>query len=439
MKTNMKKGLSTLMALSVITGTVGSGLLLGNERAAAKAKDPIQIEFWYGLGGKLGENMQKKISDFNASQKDVVVKGVAQASYTETYQALQGAIAARKAPAVVLLNNNQMSALASKKTLASLSGMIAKDAKFNGKDFIPSFYNQGNIGGQVYALPAYGTTQVMYYRKDYLKAANIKVESLKTWEAVYAAAKKLTKVSKGETSIFGFEPMWGAENLRDMAYSKGGKILSNDGKKVTIASKEWIDSWEAVRKAIFDTKTMRIHSGGQGWEYWYATIDDVMKDRAAGYIGSSGDQGDLDFSKIVAATQPGWANHEAAPVAEALTMSIPAITDKTQQEAAFKWMEYFTSAPVTADWSMKSGYIAVRKSATKEAAYAAFAKTNPQILVPITQASSGSSPFVDPTGGKILDALSKAADKVEIENIPAADALKSAQKEAQQALDEVLK
>lgn len=45
---------------------------------------------------------------------------------------------------------------------------------------------------------------------------------------------------------------------------------------------------------------------------------------------------------------------------------------------------------------------------------------------------------VDPTGGKIFDALVIAADKVEIENVPAADALNEAARTAQAALDEVM-
>jgi multiple sugar transport system substrate-binding protein len=116
-------------------------------------------------------------------------------------------------------------------------------------------------------------------------------------------------------------------------------------------------------------------------------------------------------------------------------MSIPAITNTAEQEAAFKWMEYFTSAKTTAEWSMKTGYIAVRKSATSDPTFKAYAAKNPQILVPLKQASTASAPFVDPTGGKITDALTKAADKVEIENIPAAVALKEAEDQAQQALD----
>jgi multiple sugar transport system substrate-binding protein len=46
--------------------------------------------------------------------------------------------------------------------------------------------------------------------------------------------------------------------------------------------------------------------------------------------------------------------------------------------------------------------------------------------------------FIDPTDGKIDDALAKAADKVEIEGVPANQALNEAQKEAQAALDRTL-
>ena len=48
---------------------------------------------------------------------------------------------------------------------------------------------------------------------------------------------------------------------------------------------------------------MAIHSGGQGWEYWYNTIDDVLQNTAGGYTGSSGDQADLDFSIVSAMEQ----------------------------------------------------------------------------------------------------------------------------------------
>lgn len=53
------------------------------------------------------------------------------------------------------------------------------------------------------------------------------------------------------------------------------------------------------------------------------------------------------------------------------------------------------------------------------------------------QASQASMPFIDPTGGKISDALTIAVDKVQIENIPAETALREAKAVAQAALDQV--
>jgi multiple sugar transport system substrate-binding protein len=402
---------------------------------AASPKAPVTIEFWYGLGGKLGDNMKAQIEKFNASQNEVIVKGVAQADYAETGKKLQAAIAAGQAPAAVLASNV---AWARKGLFASMDDLMAADPNFKKDDFVQTFLKQGQVDGKQYFLPMYGTTQVMYYSKDALQKNNIKPEDMKTWEGVAAAAAKMAVKQGGKTSFYGWEPMWGPENLTDAVLSKGGRILSEDGKTVMVDSPEWIQTWESFRKWIHDDKTMRIHSGGQGWEYWYKTIDDVMKGQAAGYIGSSGDQGDLDFSKLAAMEQPGWQGvGEGHPVAEAIMAGIPAGSNEEQKQAAFKWLTFFTHAENTAAWSMKTGYIAVRQSALDDPAFKTFSEKNPQSKVPLMQATHGSAPFQDPTGGKINDALKIAADKVEIENIPAEKALKEAKDIAQKELDKL--
>jgi len=52
--------------------------------------------------------------------------------------------------------------------------------------------------------------------------------------------------------------------------------------------------------------------------------------------------------------------------------------------------------------------------------------------------TNGIAPFVDPTGGKIYAEIELAKDKVLIENIPAAEALKEAKRKAQIELDKAL-
>ncbi len=416
------------------TAGVGASAAPAADAAPAQGK-PVTIEFWYGLGGKLGENMETLIQKFNASQQEVIVKGIVQADYSETEQKLQAAIATGQVPAAVLSSNMDW---ARKGYFASMDELIAEQPDFNKEDFVQTFLKQGQVDGKQYFLPMYGTTQVMYYRKDAFEKSGIDASQLKTWEDLAAAAKKMTVQDGGKTTFFGWEPMWGSGNMIDAVMSKGGSILSEDGTKVTIDSPEWVETWDLFRKWIHEDKIMRIHSGGQGWEYWYKTIDDVMKGQAAGYTGSSGDQGDLDFSIVSAMEQPGWAGvGEGKPVAEALMAGIPAKAGDTEKQAAMKWLTYFTNSENTAFWSINTGYISVRQSALKDPAFVSFSETNPQIKVPLMQASHASAPFQDPTGGKISDALKIAADKVQIENTPAAEALKEAQQTAQSALDKM--
>lgn len=233
--------------------------------------------------------------------------------------------------------------------------------------------------------------------------------------------------------------MWGSGNMVDAALSNGGKVLSDDGKKVEINSKEWVDVWEGFRKWIHEDKTMRIHSGGQGWEYWYKTIDDVLQNKAGGYTGSSGDQADLDFSVVAAMEQPGWGTNPSAPTADALQFVMLKGASDDAKQGVYEFMKFFTTPENQADWSINTGYVAVRKSTQDVEKFAKYAEENPQILVPLQQAMHGSILPEDPTGGKIFDALKVAADKVEIEGVSAKEALDEAAKTAQAALDSVAK
>lgn len=406
--------------------------------SAAKAdstspKEKTKIEFWFGLGSRAGETMNQMIQDFNASQDEVEVVGVQQASYDDTFQKLQAAIAAKKVPGVVL--SDHMQQLARLGVLEPLDQHLTEQTPL--KDYLDVFVQAAQINGALQGIPAYGTTQVIYYRKDILEKAKIDPKEMyKTWENVYKYSKELQE--KGLVK-YGHLPMWGADNMIDFARSNGGEVLSADGKTVTINSPEWVQAWDFIRKQVFENKTAIIESGGQGWEYWYRTIDDVMNGTAVSYTGSSGDKGDLDFKIIDSTIQPGFAGHEPKAQANALYLVIPKLADDAQKRAAMAWIAYFTSPENSARWSEKIGYIPVRKSSMEVPAYKKFIADHPYAGVPYQQALIALPAFDDLTNGKIYDALKIAVDKVLLENVPAKEALDAAQKAAQEALDEIQK
>ncbi len=416
---------------------LASTIAVGSLAFAANALAQTEVDFWYSGGTKPQQMMAKLIEEFNANQQEYVIKGALQGNYAETFQKLQAGMASNTAPAFALLDSNQADAMAGRGLVRDFRPYI--DNAFNFDDFISAFRQQVTArDGSVYGLPAYGTTQVFYYNKAKLAEHGFNEQSLATWQGVAEVAAKVTqKDAGGNVSYYGWEPMWGKDNMVDAALSNGAKLLSDDGKTVLIDSPQWVEVWENFRKWIHDDNIMRIHHGGQGWEYWYKTIDDVMKGSALGYTGSSGDQGDLDFSKLAATTQPGWGKHPAAPQAGAQIFVMPKGTDDNAAKGAFAFMTFYTNAVNTARWSMFTGYIPVRESVKEVAEYQAYTQKNPQALVPLKQAMTASKNIVDPTNGQIIDALAVAADQVQIENIPAETALKQAAKKAQRALDRV--
>jgi multiple sugar transport system substrate-binding protein len=341
-------------------------------------------------------------------------------------------------PAAALVRVYVLDTFARRGIIAPLDSYINADPGFNKEDFVPSFlsycYSEKD---KIIALLAYGTTQVMYYRPDAFREAGIEPgEAFKNWQSLAAAAAKMTRRDKSGVAFYGWELMWGSSNMMDIAYSNGARHLSGDRRTALLNTPEWVDSWEAVRRWLHDDQMFGIHYGGDGWEYWYKTIDDVMQGRAAGYVGSSGDQGDLDFNIVAAHVQPGYEDNPPRPYAESLALVTMNGAEAAQKEAAFRWMNYFTSAAVTANFSMRTGYIPVRLSCIETPKYKAYTDLNPQALVPLKQAEFARKSFLDFTGGKIDTAVEDACDLVQIENVPAAVALEEAQRIAQAALDE---
>ncbi len=427
-----RKLMSALLAGVMLAGCSG-----GSTAASTQDGGKTTVEFWYA-GGKTAVGVIQDIVDkYNASQDVYEVKTVTQADYSETYQKVQAAIAGNAAPDLVLLDPSAARVLSEKSILTDLNPYTQKDETFNADDLITAFYEQGaDENGKQFALPAYGTTQVLYYNVQAFKDAGVDPSSIETWQDLGEAAAKIKATGKYE---YGWEPMWGPDNLIDAAFSNGASVFSADGTKVTINSKEWVDVFEQFRKWIHEDEIMAIHSGGQGWEYWYATIDDVIQNKAGGYTGSSGDQADLDFNIVQAMEQPAWSSSTtSSPTATALTMSVFENSSEAEKQGAYEFLRYFMSVESQVAWNTTVGYVAVNKQILDDPTYQEFLESHPQAAVPFSQAEHASLYPVDPTNGQVYDALKIAADKIEIDNVPAQQALDEAQKTAQEALDAVL-
>lgn len=427
--TKLATGLSVALLALAACGT--------NESDSGAASDgPVEIEFWYGLGSVAGETMESIIQDFNNSQDDYNVTSVQQADYATTWQSVQAGLAAGEAPAVFIGGASLLQNYGGESgVLADLSDLYESE-DFASDELLEVFVDPVFVEGNPYAVPAYGTTQIIYYNTNVLEEAYVDPDEMfASWENTAEASR--TIIDEVGTN-HGHMIMYNQENLIDMALSNGGQILSDDGTEVLINSPEWIEAWDFAREQIHETENMGTISSGQGWEYWYSTIDTVMNGTSSSYTGSSGDRGDLDFSYIDAAPQPGMNGNDPAPTAGGHYMLVPEITSDAEKEAAQAWMSFFSSPEVQAEWSMTIGYVPIRSTVDEVEEYNTFVEENPYANVAFEQSLIASPSFIDPTNGEITDALAIAADRLELQNVPAEEALNEAQEVAQSALDEVI-
>ena len=406
--------------------------------AAHAESEPIQIEFWFGLGGNLGNVVLNAIDSFNASQDEIFVVGVQQASYGDTDTAIRAAMAAGEVPSCFLTGSGWWGQRDSG-IFEILDDYIAADENMDITDYMDSaMLTDKDSAGHIIGLPLYATSQVLYYDVAAFENAGIDPEwAFENWQNLAEAAAQLAVIENGETVYFGWEPMYGIENVKDMVFSAGGTIYADEEMKtVNFLSDEWVDVMTSLRKWLHEDKIMGIHFGGEGWEYWYKTIDDVMEGRAAGYTGSAGDQGDLDFTRLAAHIQPGWGEHPTQPQTDGPSVYIPSMAAPEQKQAAYTFLTYLTSAKVQGEISMNSGYIPVRKSTLEDPEYAAYIAENPQAVVPMNQLEYCTAEFLDITSGGINDAMNDLVDRIEIEGADVMEALTICQEEAQAALDE---
>lgn len=422
-------------AMVLVACGSGGGTASSSEESTTTEDGKVQIEFWYGLGSEAGQTMEEIISEFNASQENYEVVGVQQADYGATWEAVQAAYAGGNAPAVWLGFNDQYAG--EDGILVDLNDLYASE-EFAADELISTFVEPIQIDGNYYGVPIWGTTQVMYYNSNVFEEAGVDPEeAFASWENLADASEEIQANTDAD---FGHMIMWGYENLQDMAFSNGGQLLSDDGTEVMINSPEWVEAWEFAREQLHGTEAMGVISGGQGWEYWYNTIDQVMQGNAGSYTGSAGDRGDLDFEYIRAIPQPGLNGNQPAPRASGNYMVMSNQNTEEEKAAGEAWMTFFTNPASQSKWSLKIGYVPIRLSVMEDPEYQAFIDEYPWANVPFEQSeyATTSGVYVDPTGGAITSALAIAADRIELENIPAQEALDEAYETAQKELDDWL-
>ena len=210
--------------------------------AATEPMAPVEIQFWHGQSQTQADELTKLITEFESTHPNITVTATYQGTYSDLYNKVTAAIAAGAPPDLTIAYQNDVSNYIKSDAVIPLDdlmsdpqiGFTADDMK----DIFPAFidrYPQAN--NQVYSIAFMRSMEVMFYNSDILSAAGI-TDPPTSWDEFMSDCAAVTKAP----DVYCYEMNTDASRFANWVFSRGGGLLSADGKTVAFDSQAGLDS-----------------------------------------------------------------------------------------------------------------------------------------------------------------------------------------------------
>ncbi|MEC0213883.1 ABC transporter substrate-binding protein [Paenibacillus ehimensis] len=336
-------------------------------KEAPKAGEPVKVVWWHSMSGELGKAVDKLVSDFNASQKNVVVEAVFQGTYDESLNKMKASMDSKSGPALIQVYEIGSRFMIDSKAITPIQTFIDAD-KYDVSQLEENILNYYTVDGKLNSMPFNTSNPILYYNKDMFKAAGLDPEKPPvTYEEVAEAAKKLTKDGKTGASfaIYG----WFMEQF---FANQGAELLNNGNGRTSPATESMLGSDAGVKtltwwKQMIDDKTM-LNLGRK--------TDDTKKAFAAGQIAMTLDS-TASLRGIVSAAegkfQVGTAflpkpkdAKEGGVIVGGASLYILNNRSEAEQKGAWEFIKFLADPKQQAYWHVNTGYFPITKKAYDE-------------------------------------------------------------------------
>ncbi|MEU9336702.1 sugar ABC transporter substrate-binding protein [Streptomyces sp. NPDC048290] len=403
-------------ASAAIALTVASALTLtacGGSGGAETAADAEQTLTVWAMGTE-GEKLVDVAKEYEKANEHITVK-VTPVGWDVAHQKLVAAAAAGKLPDVMQMGGSYLG------EFADMGVLEPVDTKtVNEDDFFPAAWAQSEYDGEVYGVPWYVDTRVLFYRTDLVEKAGLSGPP-KTMAEMTAAATALQDKADTEWGLYvqsrGLDTV---QSFYPFLYSAGGAILDDAGKPV-------VNSAEAVKAlenygSYFDKDLIR-KSVPPGY--------DVTKDFNTGtvpmFFGGPWMMSLLDENypdiKGKWAVAPVPADQASVSMAGGSSLAISA--DSGRKAAAKEFVAYLTDAKGQADWYERTKDLPANRAAWESGALA----TDPALKVWREQMETARANPSLPRWTEITSKVDTAIEAVTQGKSSAQDALDKAQTE----------
>lgn len=403
--------------------------------SASLAAEPVKLQMYYpiAVGGKVSHTVEALVADFEKVHPDVSIQPIYTGDYATTVTKALTAFRGGNAPQMAVIGDIEAWSLIDAGAIVAASD-LANDAE--GKKWIDGFYPAflRRIDGKVWGIPFQRSTVVMYWNKQAFEKAGLDANTPPvTWQQVVDFGKKLVIKDNNGVSQWGIEiPSTpnGYWNFQGLSATNGGRLDNGKGTAVhfntpgNIATLQWLT--DLGQKENVSPK---------GAIAWGTTPQDFISGKTAMMVTTTGNltvvrenaKFPFGVAMLPEKTQRG------SPTGGG-NLYVFKNASAEQQKAAMEFIRWVSAPQQAARWSIATGYVATSPAAWDTRLMKDYVKEVPQALVAREQLKYAQPELSTYNSVQIQEALNHAIEAAVTQAKTPADALESAQKQADRLL-----
>lgn len=346
---------------------------------AASAQD---LTFWHYWDGANGQVLQGLIDRYEAENPGVTIESVFVPG-GELVTRLQTAIAGRRTPSMAISDLVAMPMLTSSGVLAPLDGYLAS-SDLDLSDYFQGPLVYGERDGARYSLPVSASNLGLFWNKALFAQAGLDPNTPpQTWEELQSFAQTI----HDQTGQVGFELFTeGGEGTswqwQVYLWGAGGDILTDD-----------------LSQAAFDSA-----AGERALEYWVDLVDTSASSIAPWGLFGRGEAGMVMDGSWMTQFFPMQVNFELGSAVfphpedgePATNMGGEQVFifegDDATKQAAWDFIEWFSSTAVQVEWDRGTGFMPIRQSVAEDPSYLAWVHNARPLLLPFVESMAFAHP-----------------------------------------------
>jgi len=409
-----------LLTLTLVAGLAAAFILHGaGLPRLARAQEPIKLTFWNYWDGKNGEVMQALVERYNAEHSEVEIENVF-IGWGELLPKLQLAVTGGDMPDLAAADMVWMPYLANSGALVPLNSFI-EASEVDIQDFYPALLAVNTYDDQIYGLPVSTNNLELFINSDLFEAAGLDPAAPPTtWDELRDAAVQCANPERG---VIGMElytqPGEGLTwQFQVYLWQAGGDFLTEDLSAAAFNS-------EAGLKALNYWLDL-IESGAYTLSDWglFGQGQACMVMDGSWMVGIWAETAPFEWTT---APMPYPEDGEPATNMGGEHIFIMA-QDEAKQQAAWDFINWFTSPEIQLEWDKETGFMPVRDSVATDEDYRAWIEETEPRLLPFVemQQYAHNRPPVEQYA-EISDAFSAVIERALYGQISPEDALAEAE------------